>query len=169
MKHKTNIRTKALLLLLFFSHPLYASIQLDFSPLDPSNFSAATGTFIKVRLAIQNTSSESVNNINLSVQWENTFSRPPVLASSQLNAQLINNTLQSSISSLPANTTQTLDFKTILALCTNPQLTASATDELNQTVTISQTINCETRDPNISLKKTIPDAMPISAFRLATN
>jgi fimbrial isopeptide formation D2 family protein/uncharacterized repeat protein (TIGR01451 family) len=156
---KRNIYIAGLLILFLLSTPLYASIQLGFSPLNPGTFSAQSGKFIEIRLSIQNTDSEYVNNVNLTVQWENSFCRPQLLQSSQLDAQLINNSFQITISSLPAYVTKTLDFKLMLALCANPQINASATYNLDQTVMISQTIECEELAAGITVETIVSDAV----------
>jgi len=163
MRLMKNIRKKnCLFILLFFillSTPLYASIQLNFVPVNPTTFSGSAGSFIEMQVTIQNISNEPLDNINLTVQWENSFSRPELQPSSQLNAQIINNSFQANISTLPALTTKALDFKLMLALCTNPQITARATDLLNQTTTVSQTISCEASQPNITIESIVPDAI----------
>ena len=154
-----KIYPAALLLFFIISNPLYGAIQLNFIPLEPTTFSAVAGNFIEVRLAIQNTGSESFNDIHFTVQFENSFTRPQVLSSSQLNAQLINDSFQSTIESLPGFTTQSFDFKVMVALCTNPQMTARVSYDNDQTDTISQTLVCEVSQPNIRFESIVSDAV----------
>lgn len=156
---KKNIYIPGAFIILLLSTPLYASIQMSFTPLNPETFSAQTGQFMDIRLSIQNTASESLNNINLTVQWESSFCRPQLLQSSQLEAQLIDHSFVITIASLPANATQNLDFKLMLALCDNPQINAVAIYDIDQTVMISQTIECEELAAGITFETIVADAV----------
>ncbi|KPA16700.1 secreted protein containing DUF11 [Candidatus Magnetomorum sp. HK-1] len=141
-----------------FANTVSTSVQVNLLPTNPGSFNGIAGEYFEIRAIIQNTGNDPLNDVHFTIQWESSFIRPQKLASSQLDAELINNTFQSTIQELSGNTSKTFDFKLLLADCSNPGLSlqANAVDMPDDQVTTTETVTCSVQAPQVSITQTIP-------------